>query len=127
MIHPLLHLLATQPRLLADHAEAYAGLLSAELGSATTAWKHRALLSAVALCCMGVAAVLAGVALMLWAVIPTAQIQAPWALLAAPLLPAGVALACLLTARADAQASAFDQIRRQIKADFVMLREAGAA
>ena len=127
MIHPLLHLLATRPQLLADHAEAYAGLLNAELGSATSAWKRRALLSAVALCCGGVAAVLAGVALMLWAVIPATQIQAAWALLVAPLVPAAVALVCLLAVRSDARSGAFDQVRRQIKADFMMLREVSAA
>lgn len=126
MIHPLLHLLATRPQLLADHAEAYAGLLGTELADASLVWKRRALLSAVALCSLGVSAVLAGVALMLWAVNPAAQIQAPWALLAAPLLPAGAALACLLAARADAGCGAFDQVRRQIKADFTMLREVSA-
>lgn len=127
MIHPLLNLLSTRPQLLADHAEAYAALFSAELGHATAGWKRRAQFGALALCCLGVSVVLAGVALMLWAVNPPAQIHAAWALFAAPLLPAGAALAFLWLARTDAKAGAFDQTRRQIKADFVMLREASVA
>ena len=127
MLHPLLHLVATQPQLLADHAEAYADMVAAEVGAASAAWKRQALLNAVALCCLGVAAVLAGVALMLWAVIPAADIQAPWALIAAPLLPIAVALGCLWAARARTGGSAFDKLRQQLKADILMLREVSAA
>lgn len=77
--HPLLHLLLTQPRLLADHVEAYAELVATEIGNVSVAWKRRALLNAVALCCLGVAAVLAGVALMLWAVLLlTYKRRGPW-------------------------------------------------
>jgi hypothetical protein len=127
MLHPLLHLVATQPQLLADHAEAYADLVASEIGLVSATWKRRAALSAVALCCLGVSAVLAGVALMLWAVIPPADIQAPWALLAAPALPLAAAAACLLAARSGGGASGFDKLRRQLHADITMLREAGAA
>jgi hypothetical protein len=127
MMHPLLHLIATQPQLLADHAEAYAELVAAEIGTVSASWKRRAMLNVVALCCLGVAAILAGVALMLWAVMPAAAIEAPWALIAAPLLPIGVALGCLLAAREQADNSAFDTLRRQLKADIVMLREVSAS
>jgi hypothetical protein len=127
MLHPLLHLVATQPQLLAAHAEAYAELVAAEIGTVSALWKRRALLNAVGLCCLGVAAVLAGVALMLWAVIPAADIQAPWALVAAPLLPVAVAVVCLMAARARGDASGFDKLRQQVKADIMMLREVSAA
>lgn len=127
MIHPLLHLIATQPHLLADHAEAYADLLGEEIGSASALWKRRAVLNAVALCSLGVSAVLGGVALMLWAVIPPADIQATWALIVAPLLPLAVAVACLLAAKANPQAGSFDNVRRQVKADVAMLREVSAS
>jgi hypothetical protein len=127
MLHPLLHLIATQPQLLAEHAEAYAEMVAAEIGSVSTAWKRRALLNAVALCCLGVAAVLAGVALMLWAVIPPADIQAPWALVAAPLAPIAAAAACLWAARMGGELSGFDKLRQQVKADIVMLREVSTA
>ena len=123
MMHPLLHLVATQPQLLADHAEAYAELVAAEIGTASAAWKRRALLNAVALCCLVVAVVLAGVALMLWAVIPAAQMHAAWVLIAAPLLPVAVALGCLLAARAQDEGGVFENLRRQMKADMAMLRE----
>jgi len=128
MIHPLLHLVSTQPQLLGEHAEAYAELLSAELGRVGTDWKRRALLNAVALCSLGVTAMLAGVALMLWAVIPPAQIQAPWALVCAPLVPALLAMACLLALpRASAGGGgAFASLRQQLRADMALLRELGS-
>jgi hypothetical protein len=127
MLHPLLLLATTQPQLLADHAEAYAELVAAEIGTVSAAWKRRAVLNGVALCCMGVAAVLAGVALMLWAVIPVAGIQAPWALVAAPLLPLAVTVACLWAAQSGGDAGGFDKLRQQVKADIVMLREVAGA
>ncbi len=127
MLHPLLQLIATQPQLLAEHAEAYAEMVAAQIGTVSAVWKRRAMLNAVALCCLSVAAGLAGVALMLWAVIPPADIQAPWALLAGPLLPAAAAAACLVAARAGDTVGSFDALRQQLRADILMLREASAA
>ena len=63
MIHPLLRLVATQPQLLADHAEAYAGLVADEIGKTGAVWKQRVLLGAIALSLIAVAMVLGGVAL----------------------------------------------------------------
>jgi uncharacterized membrane protein YqjE len=74
-----------------------------------------------------VAAVLGGVALMLWAVIPADQIQAPWALIATPLVPLLVAVACLLLDQSQARTRAFEHVRQQVKADVAMLREVSAA
>ena len=127
MLHPLLHLIATRPQLLAEHAEAYAELVAADVGAASAVWKQRAVLNAVALCCLGVAAVLAGVALMLWAVVPVADIHSPWALVATPLLPVAVAAGCLMAARERPGGSTFGNLRRQVRADIVMLREANAS
>ncbi len=95
----LLHLLSTQPQLLGEHAQAYAELVAREFGDVSTAWKRRAMLHAVALCCGGVAAILTGVALLLWGTLPMSQMQAPWVLFAVPLLPAVIAMACLWSAR----------------------------
>ncbi len=125
MIHPLLRLVATQPQLLADHAEAYAGLVGEELSRSTSEWKRRVVLSAVALCLLGVAAVLGGVALMLWAVTPAANLQAPWALIAAPLVPAVIAAVCLLASRSS-PGDTFAGLRQQLAADLSMLREVSA-
>jgi hypothetical protein len=122
-MHPLLQLIATKPQLLFDHVEAYGDLVTSEARHISAMWKRRVLLAAIALCSVGVGAVLAGVALMLWAVIPASQIQAPWALLVAPLLPLGVATACLIYSRSQAEDNAFDTIREQVKADLTMLRE----
>ncbi len=127
MLHPLLHLVATQPQLLADHAEAYAELAAEELGDFSATWKRRTLLNAVALCFGAAAVVLAGVAVMLWAVIPAEQMQAPWVLIAAPLVPLAVAIVCLLTARRGDAGHAFDNLRRQVKEDMALLREASAS
>lgn len=127
MIHPLFLLIATRPQLLADHAEAYAELVLAEAANATSTLKRRLLLYAVALGCLAVGAVLAGVALMLWAVTPAATVHAPWALIAAPVLPIVVALWCLLVARSPAKASGFATIGQQLKADLAMLREASTS
>lgn len=126
MIHPLLRLVATQPQLLADHAEAYAGLVGAEIGRTATGLKQRMLLNAVALCLVGVATVLTGVALMLWAVIPVTSMQAPWVLLAAPALPAAIAIVCVLVAQRKPP-DTFAELKQQIAADLVMLREVSAA
>lgn len=127
MVHPLLHLIATRPQLLAEHAEAYADLVGAELADASSAWKRRAVLNAAALCAMGVAAVLAGVAAMLWAVTPTAQLQSPWALVLTPAVPAVAALVCLWAAHPGGEGSAFAGLRRQLKADVGLLRDVGGA
>lgn len=127
MVHPLLHLIATRPQLLAEHAEAYAELVASEFGTVSSGWKRRALLNAAALCGTGVGAVLGGVALMLWAVIPATQIQAPWALVVAPVLPLAAAACCAWAARIDEESPAFESVRRQLRADVALLREVGAA
>lgn len=123
MIHPLLRLVATQPHLLAEHAQAYAELVAAEVGIVSTRWKRRALLGVVALCCLVVAVALAGIAWMLWAVVPVAQMPDPWVLIVAPLLPVLVAAGCLLAARWGNDEATFDALRHQLKDDMAMLRE----
>ena len=125
-IHPLLRLIATQPQLLADHAEAYAGLVGDEFGKSLTAWKWRMLLNAVALVSMAVAAVLAGLSLMLWAVVVPASAQAHWALIAAPTAPALVAIVCLFASRRKPRA-AFAELKQQLAADLNLLREVSPA
>lgn len=126
MIHPLLRLIATQPQLLADHAESYADLVGEELGKTTAVWKRRVLLNATALCLVGVAAVLGGVALMLWASLPVLSMHAPWALVAAPALPAVAALWCSYEGRRETD-EVFKDLKQQIATDLVMLREVSAA
>ena len=120
----LLYLIATRPQLLIDHAEAYAGLASAEVSNASSIWKRRARLGIMAICSFTVAAVLVGVAAMIWAVLPAAANQTPWALIVTPILPIGPGTWCLIAIRERPEEIAFDALRRQLKADMAMLREA---
>lgn len=127
MIHPLIKLVATRPELVANHLSAYAALIGSEARQAQSRWTVRLLLIALALCCVGVAAVLAGVALMLWAVLPEVQRDAVWALWAAPAVPALVAVVAGLIARRPATVPAFAAVQQQFEADARMLGDVGAA
>jgi hypothetical protein len=125
MIHPLLRLIATQPQLLADHAEAYAGLVGEEVGRATAIWKRRAIFSAVALAMGAVSVVLIGVAVMLWGITAPSSMHSPWALIIVPAAPAVIALISFLMAQQDAT-DAFVDLKQQVAADLSMLREVSA-
>ncbi len=124
MIHSLLALVATRPLLLAAHAEAYAALAAAELGEASAGWQRRLLLTAVALCGLTLAMAMAGVALLMWALLPEAAARVPWVLIAVPSLPLIAGLACLGAARKTVGRAAFVRLREQLQADLRMLREA---
>ena len=127
MIHPVFRLIATRPQLLADHLEAYAEMVTDELGQAAGRWKQSVLLHAIAICSVGMAGVLGGVALMFWAVTPAANIQAPWALFAAPALPVLIAVGCIVAARAGTSRRPLAEVATQVRADMAMFREASAA
>jgi len=124
MLPPWLKLVTGQPQLLAEHAEAYGELLQAEAAALSTAWRRQAVLGALAVASAAVAAVLAGVAVMLWATMAPAQAQAPWLLWAVPLLPLVAAGLCTLLARQHAPAVPFGVLRQQLRADWGLLREA---
>lgn len=126
MIHPLLRLIVSHPELVSDHAQAYAALIGEDIGKSTAVLKRRAVFGVAAVCLGTVALLLGGVAMMLWAVSPPPAVHAPWALLAAPLVPAFLALACGLASRQSAD-PAFDNLKQQFAADLRMLREVGAA
>jgi fatty acid desaturase len=124
-MHPMLHLIASRPSLVAQHAGAYAELVHAEVLAFIASGKRRALWMALALFSVGVAAVLAGMALMLWGVVPQANMQAPWLLVAVPVVPAVVSLVCFLAARNANSTTGFDNLRAQVQADMAVLTEAG--
>lgn len=126
-MHPLLELLLARPQLLADHALAYGELVGQEFGQARRAWQQRWLLQIAALTGVVTAVILAGVALMLWAVVPAPQIHAPWALVLAPLLPLVAALACLMAIRQRGPLTSFAITRQQFNDDLAMLRAATSA
>lgn len=126
MLHPIFHLVATQPQLLGQHAQAYGELVGAELSAQASVWSRRALLIALTLCLLGVTVVLAGVALMLWATL-VPEPRSAWVLLVVPSVPAVGAIVCYLLARqrSAADADAFAELRRQMQADLALLRELG--
>lgn len=127
MIHPLVRLLATEPQLVVEHVGAYAELIECEAREAQRRFTLRLAFSLVALCCIGVAAVLTGIAVMLWAITPALSAQAHWALVAAPAIPAVVAILCGVAARRPAAERAFASIKAQISADLQMIRDARSA
>jgi len=123
MIHPLLRLIATEPHVLGDHVEAYADLVGEEVKKTSAAWGVRLGLYAAALCLAGVGLVLTGVALMLWGALPPSGFQAPWVLVAVPVVTFVLAGACILVALRNPVESAFDNVKKQLSADMAMLRE----
>ena len=66
------------------------------------------------------------VALLLCAVVPAGQIQAPWALVVVPLVPLVACAGCLAAMRAAGHASPLANLRNQARADLDMLRESSA-
>ena len=87
MIHPALRLAVAQPALLAEHAAAYACLFGEELALGSAELKRRLLCQLAALFCLTVALVLAGVAVLLWA-LPSAAGGPPLAVfIAVPAVP----------------------------------------
>lgn len=123
VIHPLFRLIASRPQMIADHVEAYSELVADEVSSATLALKNRVLLTAVGLACGAVALVLAGVAVMLWAVIPVNAMNVAWALIVVPSLPGVACAVCFVAIRRAAVGNGFKTLREQFAADAAMLRE----
>lgn len=122
-MHPFFKLMVDRPAVITDHVEAYASLAALELSGAVTQLRERALKTAIALSCAAVAAVLAGVAVMLWAVTPPDQLHATWALWLAPGLPAVVGAWSWFSVQAINDAPPFSALRGQVRADIDMLRE----
>lgn len=123
MIYPLLRLIATRPQLLLDHCEAYADLVVAEASLASAHWSRKAVLTLAAACSLGVALVLTGVAVMIWAVTPVITGPITLALTGAPLVPWIVALGCVIAARAPGSGGNMAVLRQQLSADMALLRE----
>ena len=126
MIHPLFRLIAAQPHMVAEHIEAYSDLVLEEMEAMGRRWKRQVLLLCIALAAVVLTAVLFGVALMLYAVTPEASLRFPWLLVAVPLVPALITVACLFAARSQAPTESLKNIRQQFAADVAMLREVSA-
>jgi hypothetical protein len=105
--------------LLADHARLCRNVQAALVCRLETP------LAAAALCGLVVASVLAGVALMLWSVMPA--VQPSWILIATPTVPAVLAACCLVALRRQYRDAAAQNLWQQIKADLQVLRTAAVA
>jgi hypothetical protein len=124
-MHPLLHLLMTQPGLLGEHAQGYGELLGSELAAFKQAGQRRLVWGAAAACLALAGVVLAGVAVMLWSALSAMPPAAPWVLLATPAVALAAALGCWMRMRAQTPAN-FAHLREQIKADMHLLQEVSA-
>lgn len=127
MIHPLLHLVATKPHLLGDHVEAYAELVGAEVSKTTKSLISTVAYYSIALFLFSTGLTFVGVALMLWAVVPSADMNTPWLLVVVPLIPLVAGGFCVVKARAHPEQNAFDVVKEQLSADLAMLRDVSAA
>jgi uncharacterized membrane protein YqjE len=122
MLHPVFRLAAAQPQLLAEHAAGYAELLVEEIAVSGQHLQRRLALQVAGLACLGIALVLAGVALLLWAALPEAALRLPWLLIATPLVPALLGFLALWRASALTAPPAFTALRAQLAADAELLR-----
>lgn len=121
MIHPVFRLAAAQPMLLAGHVGAYAGLVSEELHIGAAALQRRLLWQLAGALCLAVAAVLAGVALLLWSVRTPGTAPDAWLFVATPLLPAALGLWAGWRAQAHTGGEPLARLRAQLAEDAGLL------
>lgn len=125
-MHPVFRLVASQPMLLANHVGAYASLVSDELLASGDGLRRSLLWQMAAALSLTAAATLAGVAVLLWVMLPAAGERATWVLVATPLLPAALGVWAAWRAQAPPAVQAFARLRAQLAADAALLtRHAG--
>jgi len=121
MIHPVFRLALAQPMLLAGHVGAYAGLVSEELLTSAAAVQRRLLWQLAGALSLAVAAVLAGVALLLWSVRAPGTAPDTWLFVATPLLPAALGLWAGWQAQAHSNGEPLARLRAQLAEDADLL------
>lgn len=126
MIHPVFRLAAAQPLWLAEHAAAYASLVSEELRLSGERLQRRLALQLAGAACLLVAITLAGVAMLLWASFPDVSTRSPWLFWLTPLVPAALGLWTLQVAHGLAPSGSLDRLRSQMSQDLAMLRTPAA-
>ena len=122
MAQPLLHVVATQPELLVMHAQGYAALAADEWRAWAALWRRRAWLTAATVVCAAVAAVLCGVAVLLWVVTPQVPAGLIWVLWAVPAVPLVWALCCVALLRATADVKPWQAVQAQLALDVAAWR-----
>lgn len=126
-LQSLFRLITTQPQLLLDHVEAYSELVTEEIAEVSSAYKRRLLYGVLAMLLAALGITFTGIALLLWATAPLAQIHTPWLLWLVPVTPMVLSLVCGLVAKSNARQGAFTDLRSQLRADLAMLRTTNPA
>ena len=122
MVHPIFSVLISRPELVVDHVAGYAALVQEEASSVGLEVARRAIAWAVTAMAMLVFLVLAGVAVMLGAMLG----EFHWALVITPAIALVVAVVAFNIARQRLSAKAFTELRAQLDADAQALRTVGA-
>lgn len=122
MIHPVFRLAAAQPQLLAEHAGAYAGLFSEALAVSSARLQRRVVLQVAGAACLVVAAMLTGVAVLLWGVMPEAVARSPWLFVLTPLVPAVLGALAVWAGQNRDSGALFATLRLQLDQDLALLR-----
>lgn len=124
MTHPALLILAKNPEILADHAEAYTDLIAESLKSTVTDWRRRAICEAALAVCLLLFVLFAGVAAMLWGTSAAVSRLGLWLLYGIPLMPLLIAF-CLwqFTSKRSYGTAAIEMVKQQVRADLAVLRQ----
>lgn len=122
MLHPLIRLATDRPQWLAEHLLAYGELAGDELGLVVAQWQRRLAWQLAAAALAVIAALLGGIAMLLWAATP-GIVSAPLALVLVPAGPALLAALCALAARGGPAGRRFAALRAQLDADLQWLRD----
>lgn len=122
MIHPIFSVLVKRPELVMDHVAGYAALVQEEASTVGVELAKRAIAWGVAVLGLAVFLVLAGVSVMLGAMLDAFH----WALVAAPGAALLLSAVAWSVARQRLPAQAFTELKAQLDADAQALRAVGA-
>jgi ABC-type antimicrobial peptide transport system permease subunit len=120
MLHPFISTLIRRPNLLVDHLAGYAELIREEAAEAGTDLVQRVVAWVLVLVCAIVFLILAGIAVMLGAVMN----QFHWALVAVPAVVLVLMVAAVLKARQPVLKTHFAEVKAQVDRDAQALRSA---
>ena len=128
LLHPLFQTLLDEPELLADHAGAYAQLVTAEARVLRARLAKRWALLAAALAMVVVSVILGGVSVLLWQVAPASVTsESVLVFVVVPAAPAAVAFALWLVSRRYITEVEFPLTRQQLAMDRHLFQRRAAA
>ncbi len=122
-IHPIVHVAAHRPQLIAEHAKAYGDLLLEEGRRTIASLVLHVVLYVASGILGGLGLVFGGVALLLYAAVP-GELRNGWLLVALPCTSLVAAGVCVVVARMLPVDISLGVVGRQFKADIDMIREA---